>query len=124
MVETSPTCLVPQVQQSTLLQFGFSCSKADSSLFIYRKLGGIIYLLLYIDDIVTSNNTKLLTSLVNQLNHALSMKDLSPLHYFLGIEVQSSSSSLFLSQTKYACDLLNRATMLECNPVLTPMVVG
>lgn len=74
---------------SFLLQFGFSYSKANSSLFIYHKLEGIIYLLLYVDDIVvTSNNTKLLTSLVNEISHAFSMKDFGPLCYILGIEVQ------------------------------------
>jgi hypothetical protein len=52
------------------------------------------------------------------------MKDLGPLHYFLGIEVQHTTTSLFLSQTKYALDLLKHAEMADCKPIATPMVVG
>ncbi|XP_042958078.1 uncharacterized mitochondrial protein AtMg00810-like [Carya illinoinensis] len=52
------------------------------------------------------------------------MKDPGALHYFLGIEVQSTSSGLFLSQTKYAVDILHRVAMTDCKPVATPMVVG
>ena len=37
------------------------------------------------------------------------MKDLGPLHYFLGMEVSRTGSGLFLQQTKYARDLLQKA---------------
>lgn len=44
------------------------------------------------------------------------MKDLGTLNYFLGIEVTSSSFGLFLSQAKYAYELLLKAGMVECKP--------
>jgi hypothetical protein len=34
------------------------------------------------------------------------MKDLGTLNYFLGLEVSSSGNGLFLSQAKYAYDIL------------------
>lgn len=41
-----------------LLQLGFSNSLADSSLFIYNKQGVLIYMLVYVDDlIITGNNS-------------------------------------------------------------------
>uniref|UniRef100_A0A2N9F793 DDE Tnp4 domain-containing protein n=1 Tax=Fagus sylvatica TaxID=28930 RepID=A0A2N9F793_FAGSY len=49
------------------------------------------------------------------------MKDLGPLHYFLGIEVIPFSGGLFLSQQKYACDILARSSMTGCNPIGTPL---
>ncbi|XP_042968372.1 uncharacterized mitochondrial protein AtMg00810-like [Carya illinoinensis] len=52
------------------------------------------------------------------------MKDLGSLHYFVGVEVQSNSQGLFLSQTKYSLDLLQRADMVEAKPITTPFVVG
>lgn len=52
------------------------------------------------------------------------MKDLSHLHYILGLEVHRDSASLFPSQTKYIHDLLQHAQLIECNPVSTPMIVG
>jgi len=52
------------------------------------------------------------------------MKDLGSLHYFLGVEVHHNSYGLFLSQTKYALNLLRRADMVEAKPITTPYVVG
>jgi hypothetical protein len=52
----------------------------------------------YVDDIiVTSNKPALLSQLVSRLSSEFSMKDLGPLHYFLGIEVLPFSGGLFLS---------------------------
>ncbi|RVW74193.1 Retrovirus-related Pol polyprotein from transposon RE1 [Vitis vinifera] len=43
------------------------------------------------------------------------------LKYFLGIEVSRSSERIFLSQRKYALDLLQETGMLRCQPVDTPI---
>jgi histone deacetylase 1/2 len=42
-------------------------------------------------------------------------------HYFLGIEVQSTSMGLMLHQHKYTLDILTRAGMLSCKHVDTPI---
>lgn len=52
------------------------------------------------------------------------MKDLGSRLYFLGIEVHSTSSTLFLSQTKYIIVILQYTDMVECKPIATPMIVG
>jgi hypothetical protein len=107
---------------SFLLKLGFTCSTADSSLFIFRSKNVIILLLVYVGDIiVTSNTPSLLSRLVSRLSNEFSMKDLGPLHYFLGIEVLLFSGGLFLSQQKYAHDLLARSSMTGCNPIGTPL---
>ncbi|GJY58066.1 ribonuclease H-like domain-containing protein [Tanacetum coccineum] len=43
------------------------------------------------------------------------------LNYFLGISAQRSASGLFLSQTKFAEEILERAHMQNCNPCRTPI---
>jgi histone deacetylase 1/2 len=82
-----------------------------------------IYLLVYVDDIiVVSSTATAIPKLISQLRADFSVKDLGILHYFLGIEVDSSSSgSLILRQRKYALELLARAGMLKCSPATTPM---
>ncbi|GJR29883.1 ribonuclease H-like domain-containing protein [Tanacetum coccineum] len=49
------------------------------------------------------------------------MTDLGPLNYFLGISTQRTSSGLFLTQTKYATEILEQAHMLNCNPCKMPV---
>ncbi|GJV63767.1 ribonuclease H-like domain-containing protein [Tanacetum coccineum] len=49
------------------------------------------------------------------------MTDLGPLNYFLGISVTRDSSGLFLSQKKYAVEILDKAHMVNCNPSRTPI---
>ncbi|XP_057954249.1 uncharacterized mitochondrial protein AtMg00810-like [Malania oleifera] len=46
------------------------------------------------------------------------------LYYFLDLEVQSNEKGLFLSHTKYALNLLQRASMIDAIPISTPFVVG
>ncbi|GJZ39174.1 ribonuclease H-like domain-containing protein [Tanacetum coccineum] len=49
------------------------------------------------------------------------MTDLGALNYFLGISVVRHPIGLFLSQKKYARQLLERAHMVNCNPSRTPI---
>ncbi|CAL9018941.1 unnamed protein product, partial [Prunus brigantina] len=60
-------------------------------------------------------------ALIQQLSEKFPVKDLGPLHYFLGLEVKRTASGLFLSQTKYACDLLQRTDFLGAKPCATPL---
>uniref|UniRef100_A0A2N9I9N7 CCHC-type domain-containing protein n=1 Tax=Fagus sylvatica TaxID=28930 RepID=A0A2N9I9N7_FAGSY len=107
---------------SFLLHLGFYCSPADSSLFVFRSSSHIILLLVYVDDIiVTSNHSSSLSTLITKLSSEFSMKDLGPLHYFLGIQVSHFSDGIFLSQQKYAREILAKASMTDCKPIGTPL---
>uniref|UniRef100_A0A2N9HZL1 Integrase catalytic domain-containing protein n=1 Tax=Fagus sylvatica TaxID=28930 RepID=A0A2N9HZL1_FAGSY len=95
---------------------------ADSSLFIFRSSHHVILLLVYVDDIIlTSNHTPSLNALISRLGSEFSMKDLGSLHYFLGIQVQPFVDGIFLSQQKYAREILARASMSGCKPIGTPL---
>jgi histone deacetylase 1/2 len=70
---------------SKLQMLGFASSKANTSLFIYHKANITIFLLIYVDDIiVTSSSDKAITALLQDLTSDFAIKDLGPLHYFLG----------------------------------------
>ena len=110
---------------SVLGKLGFKASATDTSLFILRRPEVTVYLLVYVDDIiVVSSSSAASSQLVTALRSDFAVKDLGPLHFFLGIEVLSQSSGgLVLTQRKYALELLRRAGMLKCQPANTPMTV-
>lgn len=89
-------------------------------MFIYRSGPHILILLLYLDDIIiTSSAPTLIYSFIDRLSHEFAMKDLGDLHYFLGVQVVRTPSSLFLSQHKYVLDLIKRFRMHTCKHVRT-----
>jgi hypothetical protein len=59
--------------------------------------------------------------LLKDLKTDFALKDLGPLHYFLGIEVQKVDNCIHLSQSKYASDILSRVDMINCKPTTTPL---
>jgi hypothetical protein len=78
--------------------------------------------LVYVDDIiVASSSSSAIDALLRDLNADFALKDLDPLHYFLGIEVKRTATGLILSQEKYAKDLLRRVGMLACKSAVTPL---
>ncbi|OMO63086.1 Integrase, catalytic core [Corchorus capsularis] len=108
-----------------LLQYGFINSTADASLFVYKSGSDVIYFLVYVDDlIVTGNNQHVVDQFLAQLSHRFSLKDLGNLNFFLGVEVISTASGLFLSQHKYIRDLLDKFDMSNAKETVTPMAAG
>ncbi|GKB09310.1 ribonuclease H-like domain-containing protein [Tanacetum coccineum] len=82
----------------------------------------VAYLFIYVDDIIlTASSSVLLWQIIDSLHKEFDMTDLGALNYFLGISVVRHSTGLFLSQKKYALQLLERAHMVNCNPSRTPV---
>ncbi|GJU61841.1 ribonuclease H-like domain-containing protein [Tanacetum coccineum] len=106
-----------QLFSSYATRVGFQHSKTDSSLFVFHRGSDIAYLLLYMDDIIlTASSSAFLQRIIASLHNEFAMKDLGSLNYFLGISAQRSTSGLFLSQSKFAEEILERAHMQNCNP--------
>ncbi|RVW66682.1 Retrovirus-related Pol polyprotein from transposon RE1 [Vitis vinifera] len=102
--------------------FGYRQSNSDHTLFLKKQHGKITTLIVYVDDmVVTGNDPEERKALQNYLSREFEMKDLGPLKYFLRIEVSRSSKGIFLSQRKYALDLLQETGMSGCQPVNTPI---
>ncbi|KAK1667225.1 hypothetical protein QYE76_055384 [Lolium multiflorum] len=89
-----------------------------------HKPGLSMYLLVYVDDIVLASSSPSASDhLVAALGEDFPVKDLGPLHFFLGIQVTRDPGGMTLCQEQYALDLLKRANMDSCKPVTTPMSV-
>ncbi|XP_016747511.2 uncharacterized mitochondrial protein AtMg00810-like [Gossypium hirsutum] len=100
-------------------------AKFDGSLFIKNTEGVLLYVLVYVDDIiVTGKHQGSIDAFVTSLDTQFSLKDLGPLNYFLGVEVEHTTDGLFLSQRKYIQDLLKRACMDQAKGSPTPMTTS
>lgn len=101
----------------------FMQSNLDHTLFLKHQQGKVAALIIYVDDmIITENNKKEISSLQGYLATEFEKKNLVGLKYFLGIEVARSRQGIFLSQRKYVLDLLSEIGMLDCRPSNAPIV--
>jgi len=108
-----------------LLRLSFVQSQYDSSLFLCKTPTGLVILLVYVDDIViTGTDSTLIGQLKQNLQASFHMKDLGSLKYFLGLEVHTDSSGIFLNQRKYTQDLIGLAGLQDSPSVDTPMEVN
>ncbi|GJY49958.1 ribonuclease H-like domain-containing protein [Tanacetum coccineum] len=104
------------LSESYATRAGFTHNRCDSSLFIYTQGSQVAYFLIYVDDIIlTASSPALLQQIIASLHKEFDMTDLRALNYFLGISAVRHSTGLFLSQKKYAIELLARAHMVNCN---------
>ncbi|XP_050888884.1 uncharacterized mitochondrial protein AtMg00810-like [Lathyrus oleraceus] len=80
------------------------------------------YILLYVDDVILITYTQVLRqSIMSLLASEFAMKDLGPLSYFLGIAVSRHPDGIFLSQSIYASEIIERVGMASCKPLSTPV---
>ncbi|XP_059298129.1 uncharacterized mitochondrial protein AtMg00810-like [Lycium ferocissimum] len=95
---------------------------ADRQFFVHLQKGSeMAYMLLYVDDIILLASSILSDAPLWLLTSEFAMKDLGPLNYFLGIHVTRHKDGMFLSQRKYAEEIIDRAGMSSCKATSTPV---
>ena len=105
---------------------GFERSENEPTLYVKRK-GDYDFLVicLYVDDMIYMGSCE---SLIEEFKSCMmgkfDMLDLGLPHDFLGLEVDQCADEIFVSQKKYATDLLKRLNMLHCKSTSTPMNVN
>lgn len=100
----------------------FTCSILDTSLFNLKTNRDVMWVLVYVDDIIiTGSNSNHIDSFIKKLNRTFSLKDLSSISFFLGIEAHLTSSSLYLSQKKIHKRHAHKINMLDCQSSPTPV---
>lgn len=71
-----------------------------------------------------SNSFIVVSSLISKLRCEFAVKDLVPLHYFLGIQAHHAKHGLHLHQSKYILDHLHHIKMIGCKPNPTRCNLG
>ncbi|CAL9017956.1 unnamed protein product, partial [Prunus brigantina] len=70
------------------------------------------------------NDPAHISTLIQGLSRLFSMKDLGPVHYFLGMEILCTPNGLSLTQSKYIKDLLTRTKMQDAKHISSPVASG
>ncbi|GJS45629.1 retrovirus-related pol polyprotein from transposon RE1 [Tanacetum coccineum] len=105
-----------------LIQLVFKQSYVDTSLFTITYNGTITSLLVYVDDILLiSKDGNFIKEIKTKLHDKFNIKNLGPLHYYLGIDFLRNSTGLAMTQRKYALELLECANVLDIKLIATPM---
>ncbi|XP_019416560.1 PREDICTED: uncharacterized protein LOC109327840 [Lupinus angustifolius] len=81
------------------------------------------FILVYVDDIIVIGSSLVkVKKIISQLSTTFALKQLGTLDYFLGIEVKTlPHGALFLSQSKYVKNLLEKANMSTSKSISSPM---
>eukprot|EP00253_Pinus_taeda_P002325 PITA_02325 len=102
-------------------RLGFTKSEVDVNPYHVMVKGKLLIIILYVDDIILTGDDQLIVSCKEDLAIELEMKDMGLMHYFLGMEVWQKDGELFVSQGKYANEILRRFHMEKCKPMQTPL---
>ena len=99
-------------------------SPCEPSLYVKREGDDILIVCLYVYDLIyASSKQEMVEEFKRRLMAEFEMSDLGLMRYFLGIQVKQSKEGIFISQEKYAEDLLKKFNMINCKPMGTPMAL-
>ncbi|GKA39874.1 retrovirus-related pol polyprotein from transposon TNT 1-94 [Tanacetum coccineum] len=108
---------------SFLLSQNFSRGSVDPTLFIRRQGKELLLVQIYVNDIIFVASTPELCDLFAKimcLKFKMSM--MGKISFFLGLQISQSPRGIFINQSKYAPESLNKYGFDSCDPVDTPMV--
>ena len=115
---------MPGRMNGFLHSLGFSKSTVDSNLYFKVVHNHVLILILYVDDLFLTGDEQLIEQCKRELTSEFEMKDLGFMHYFLGLEVWQKPDEIFLTQRKYAVDILQRFGMQDCKSMSIPMTTN
>ena len=108
-----------------LKKFNFEPIFAEQGIFINKETG--IILIVYVDDVLLlGKNLDAINKLKKELATILKVSNLGEAKTFLGIEIirDRKKRSVYLKQTKYIKDILEKYNKQGLNPVSTPAEAG
>eukprot|EP00253_Pinus_taeda_P018996 PITA_18996 len=100
---------------------GFTKSEADAKFYHIMVEGKQLIIVLYADDLILKGDDQLIMYCKEDLAREFEMKDMGLMHYFLSMEVWQKDGEVFVSQGKYANEILRRFHMDKFKPMQTPL---
>ena len=105
-----------------LLDHGFKKAQADRTLFVKRDEKSLIVAQVYVDDIVFGSSINhLAQEFSKEMKKEFEMSMVGELNYFLGLQVKQRKDGIFISQEKYAKNLVKRFSLGSKKHSSTPI---
>ncbi|KAK8951018.1 hypothetical protein KSP39_PZI003140 [Platanthera zijinensis] len=111
---------------TNLLENGFAKTVSEPGMYIKRDQNGdVLIVCLYVDDLlITGSNLDKINSFRSYIKASFEMTDLGLTRYFLGLQIQQLPNVTYISQSRYAEDILTKFNMSDSKPAATPMITG
>jgi hypothetical protein len=104
---------------------GFEQCPYEHALYVKKNGSNILLVSLYVDDLIfMGSNDQMIKEFKSTMTREFEMTDLGLMRFFLGLEVRQEETGIFISQEKYAKEILKKYKMESCNPTSTPMEPG
>ena len=104
------------------MSHGFTRGKTDQTLFIKKEDDELIVTQVYVDDIIFGSTKDELAHGFSKLIQAeFEMSMIGELTHFLGLQIRQQDSGIFLSQSRYAKNLVKKFGLKSASSVRTPM---
>nr|GFA62757.1 copia protein [Tanacetum cinerariifolium] len=112
------------LMQEELLQFKRLDGTIDPTLFIRRFLDDILVVQVYVDDIIFgSTHPRYIQLFSDLMKSRFEMSMIGKMTFFLGLQVNQSPCGIFINQSKYVLEILNKYGMESCDLVGTPIKI-
>jgi transposase InsO family protein len=110
--------------RATMQAEGFEASQHDPCLFMKGKGVDRVLVLIHVDDCFCVGTQEMTEGVKQTLAKHFEIKDMGEAKFFLGQEIRRDERGIFVSQTQYAKNVLQRFEMWNCKPIATPMSLG
>nr|GFC38229.1 putative ribonuclease H-like domain-containing protein [Tanacetum cinerariifolium] len=105
-----------------LLENRFQRGKIDQTLFIKKQQKDILFVQIYVDDIIFgATNKALCQSFKKLMKDKFKMSSMGKLTFFLGLQVKQKKDGIFISQDKYVAEILRKFGLSEGKSASTPI---
>ena len=85
----------------------------------------MIIIEVYVDEIIfDSDDDRMSQNFSKDTQSEFEMSFLGELTFFLGLQISQLDDGIFIFQTKYIKEMLNKFEMEDCKPVSTSMITG
>lgn len=108
-----------------LIEMKFKRSDNEPCVYFRRRGNHIVYIAVYVDDILIFYNDKKEREKVKiELKTKFEMKDLGKVETFLGMKIDHQGKKITIDQGEYIQKILKEFGMTDCKPVKTPLEIG